>query len=284
MGFPSIIENICNKVLIDTELLWFQEKLEKLKTNHLPKDLYLAFGLVHRKINKNIAVLDSSDLTSLKEVFPEFGEMTWSSDQICRLAFMLTVPKKENKKLFVNMLNAGDVNEQIALYKAIYFLENANDFILEVVNGIRTNITSVFDSIALENPFPTQNFTEEAWNQMVLKAIFMDRPIFKIPGLEERKNENLANTLQDYAHERWAAGRSVTPELWRLTSGFVDEKLLSDLQRVISNDISLAKEVAIKVINESSFQPARDWLSKQNLQPSSKSWAELGTLSLQTKE
>jgi hypothetical protein len=40
--------------------------------------------------------------------------------------------------------------------------------------------------------------------------------------------------LCDYAHERWAAHRPVSPELWRCVGGFADGPMLADLERVIA--------------------------------------------------
>ena len=76
------------------------------------------------------------------------------------------------------------------------------------------------------NPYPAENLNEAAWNQMVLKAFFTEKPIDQIIGLDERANERLARTLSDYAHERWAAHRSVNPLLWRCVAPFINEQML----------------------------------------------------------
>ena len=41
--------------------------------------------------------------------------------------------------------------------------------------------------------------------------------------------------LGDYAHERWAAGRPVSPELWRCVGPFASGALLDDLARVLDS-------------------------------------------------
>jgi hypothetical protein len=122
-----------------------------------------------------------------------------------------------------------------------------------VQEGIRTNMVAVFDAIALGNPFGSKYLPVDAWNQMVLKAIFMGRPLYKIIDLDSRKNEKLALIAHDYIHERWSAGRVVTPEIWRLVVGFVTPEIAQDLVSAVHNGDELTKRAAFKTIKKSSF-------------------------------
>jgi hypothetical protein len=70
---------------------------------------------------------------------------------------------------------------------------------------------------------------------MVLKALFVGSPLHLIQGLDSRANYELARMLIDYAHERWAASRSVPAELWRLVGRFADIATLADLQRSLND-------------------------------------------------
>ena len=81
----------------------------------------------------------------------------------------------------------------------------------------------VFEAVAHANPYPAEQFSETQWNQMVLKALFVGSTLAPIQGLDERRNADLAGMLIDYAHERWAAGRPVSPELWRCVGPFAGE-------------------------------------------------------------
>ncbi len=59
-------------------------------------------------------------------------------------------------------------------------------------------------------------------------------PLYLIQGIDERANPELARMLVDYAHERWAAGRDVSPELWRCVGRFANSEMLADLERVLT--------------------------------------------------
>ena len=101
--------------------------------------------------------------------------------------------------------------------------------------GLRTSMRAVFEAIAHRSPFPKENFSEDRWNHMVLKALFIGSTLAPIQGLDERANPTLARILSDYAHERWAAGRPVTPELWRCLGPFAEGILLDDLEKLAAS-------------------------------------------------
>ena len=95
------------------------------------------------------------------------------------------------------LISVADTREQVTIYKSIPYLANASHFASIVVNGIRTNIIDVFDAIALNNPYPASNFSQDEWNQMVLKAIFMERPIYQIKYVDQRKISNPVRLVYD---------------------------------------------------------------------------------------
>jgi len=110
----------------------------------------------------------------------------------------------------------------------------------------------------------------------VLKAIFMERPIHRIVGLDDRKNQKLAAILYDFVHERWSANRAVTPELWRLMPGFLNAEIFADLKTVIDSGTTLAQSAAIKALAESNYAPAKSYLVDANLSVTTLSWDEIG--------
>jgi len=272
----ELFELKCKNVLSEKEKNWFEGKLEKLKSDPSERNFFLTFGLVNRFIDKAEITFSEDELSNIGKVHPAFGELVWTKDQLCRLVLMMSLPKKSNFEAIEKLFNSADVNELVILYRGLAFLKNAKDFTLRNAEGIRTNMESVFDAIALHNPFPATYFDEGAWNQMVLKATFMQRPLFKIVNLGQRVNLNLAKIAQDFAHERWSAGRVVTPELWQLTSPFLDESLLDDLKKVFETDTELAKVAAQKVIAESNYEPAKTWLASQKFSPQPMTWEKIG--------
>ncbi|BFO68460.1 hypothetical protein KCF3NO3_44430 [Chryseobacterium sp. KCF3-3] len=177
---------------------------------------------------------------------------------------MAHIPEDQNVTIIKKLTQSADINELICIYKGIFFLENAFEFVPLVEEGIRTNITSIFDSIALLNPFAAKYLPLKSWNQLVLKALFMGRPLYQITNLDLRKNEILAFIATDYIHERWSAGRTVSPEIWRLMDGFVNKEITSDLLKVIESGDPLSKHAAIIVLRENASNTCNNILRPIN--------------------
>jgi hypothetical protein len=124
----------------------------------------------------------------------------------------------------------------------------------------------VFESVAHRNPFPRERFDENRWNQMVLKALFVGSTMNPIPGLDERANPTLARILCDYAHERWAAGRAVSPELWRCVGPFAEDAALADLKRVVETGAEPERKAAALALAASAAPEAKDMLAAMDEQ------------------
>lgn len=277
MSYQMLLETTKKYYDATKELPWLQKKIQLLTSDFQERFFFLAFSACPRYVGKETLSLTIQDLTKLEQVYPNFSATTWNKDEIARILLMMALPTNYNQELLNKLFETADYKESISLFKGIFFLPNAASFVPQIRMGLRTNMVGIFDAIALHNPYPTKYLTEDAWNHMVLKAIFMDRPIYKIYQIEKRKNEKLALIMQDYAHERWAAHRKVTPELWRFISGFVDKRFIKDIQKTIHGDDELESLAATKALLESNYTAGKEWLQKNNITTTNlPSWAEIG--------
>lgn len=266
--------SLCLQLLGDKNLEdWLTSKHDQIDS---ARTFFLNFGLIARKIPRVPVVLSSEQMQFFISANPGFQEQVWTKDDLCRLSLLTSIDPAVNKEYISTLLSAADMREQVVIYRSLPFFVNPEDFIALAIDGIRTNMVDVFDSIALDNNFPFLHFPENAWNQMVLKAIFMERPIYRIYGLDKRRNMELAEILHDFVHERWAAKRKVTPELWRLIVGFINPEIFEDLKKVVYDGNSLEREAALKALEETVYQPAQQWLVEENLPGSTMSWEEIG--------
>jgi len=265
------IQAIIQSKLSESELNWFESNIV-FENN---AQFFQTFGLISRKIPPTIPEWTIQEKTLLEELYPGFTQSNWDLQQLCRSLLMTHLSLHKNIEIVKNLAEMAAIKELICLYKGLYFLNNAQDFVLLVQEGIRTNMVAVFDAIALGNPFAAKYLPIDAWNQLVLKAVFMGRPLYQIIDLDLRKNEKLALIVHDYIHERWSAGRLVSPEIWRLVAGYVNQEIAVDLVNAIHTGDILTKQAAIKVLKESSFYNENE-IPNEALLESIATWDEIG--------
>lgn len=265
------IQTIIQSKLSASELNWFKNNIVFEKN----AQFFQTFGLISRNIPSTILQLTTEEKALLEELYPGFTPSNWDLQQLCRSLLMTHLPLDQNVEIVKNLAEMAAIKELVCLYKGLYFLKNAPDFVLLVQEGIRTNMVAVFDAIALENPFASKYLPVDAWNQLVLKAVFMGRPLYQIIDLEARKNEKLALIVHDFIHERWSAGRLVTPEIWRLVAGYVNPEIAADLVNAIQTGDTLTEQAAIKALKESSFYNENK-MPNHVLSDSTMDWNEIG--------
>lgn len=215
----------------EAELNWLDE--QKTLTG---KALALAFVKVPRFISKKI--IESGDF---------FG---WPLDQLVRVDLLINLDEANLSILF----ETAEMQEAVALTKALPFMLNPSSLLLRATDAVRSNMGPVFDAIAFGNTYPKDFFNEAAWNQLVLKCIFNNKAIHKIIGLDERANQALADTLSDFAHERWSAGRRVPSRVWRLVPRFMNESLRSDIEKLALSE-NPRDVIAASLINQEVQNP-----------------------------
>ncbi len=188
---------------------------------------FTSFSAVPRDTGKADLELTDEELIKAEELAPGWKPVRWTLDQAARTLIVLALPR-ENLDAFASTLNtlwdAADMGEQIALYAMLPLLPDPGRFESRAAEGLRTNIAPVFEAVAHYSPFPRKFFGEERWNQMILKALFIESSLEPVHGLDERNNPRLAEMLVDYANERIAAGRSVSEELLRLLEAYPDAR------------------------------------------------------------
>ncbi|MBA4853399.1 EboA domain-containing protein [Emticicia sp. BO119] len=252
MNYSSLLHDKILCQASSKEISWIETK-----ANENLLSLQTAFVAAQRFIRKDI-VQSVSPVNSVS-----FNN--WTLDRLVRVYF-LTKLDSSDKDSYINaidtLFDTAENNEAVALISALPFLAYPENWMLRATNAVRSNVGPVFDAIAFENPFPKKHFSEPAWNQLVLKCIFNDKPINKIEGISERANQELADSISYLAHERWSARRNIPTQAWRLVSSFVNKEILKDIQYLFSSESESEKIAAALVCYESNFQKAKEELNR----------------------
>ena len=232
--YRELVRSWLGRQLPPAALAWLDGAIGKVATGAADRDVYLAVSLVSRKIGKSDLALTEADRANAEAARPGWRPDDWSADQAARLLLVLAIGDAERMASLVDQLcTTADVAELITFYRGLPLYPEPERYSARAREGARSNMKAVFNAVAHRNPYPRENFDEAAWNQMVLKALFIGSPLWPIQGLDERSNPALAQMLCNYAHERWAAHRSVSPELWRCVGRHADAEAVKDLERVL---------------------------------------------------
>lgn len=241
----------------------------------------IAFVAMPRKTGKSPLHLTQQEEAALRNLRSDLSIAGWTVDRLSRVWLLMQLNPADKEKyigVIENLYLNAEMGELVALYSSLPLLAYPESWRKRCAEGIRSNIGQVLEAIICNNPYPSEYLDEAAWNQLVLKAIFTEKPVLGITGLTKRANRNLAHALSDYAHERWAAHRPVNPLLWICVSPFISEDNFSDIQRVFISDDPLERYAAALACYESPYEPARRLMEqnpelKSNIEKGKISWA-----------
>lgn len=217
---------------------WLKTQQQKIAADASTRVLFSSFSAVPRHVSKHSLQLDQAQTAAAQTLRPGWLPEFWTVDQTARSLLILSFPAQDGQKYFntlEQLFVTADVGELVALYQTLPLLPYPEQYRLRGAEGIRSNMTVVFNAVALRNPYPSEYFDDLAWNQMVLKSLFVGSPLHLIQGLESRANPKLSQMLIDYAHERWAASREISPELWRAMGKFCPPESVEDLERSLAH-------------------------------------------------
>lgn len=244
---------------------WIQEKAQNVANQPEDWELYTSFSAVPQHTGKSVLEFSKEEMNRAESLRKNWRPVEWAADQLGRVYLLLSFAEngkteflEKIEKIFVT----SDLSEAVALYKGLALYPYPEEFTNRAAEGVRSNMTTVFNAVAHYNPYPSEYLEKEAWNQIVLKALFVESALYKIVGLDDRANKTLAQMLVEYAHERWSAGREVSPELWRPVGPFLDDEYLDDIKKVINHPDTIQKQSAILALMNSDYSKKDELLDE----------------------
>jgi predicted nucleic acid-binding protein len=237
-GFLDFAETCVTRVCATDGAVWFRRAIGDVGTEADEGRVAATIAIAPRRLGKAELVMTDDELARIDALRPGLDLTGWSMDQLARVAIMLAAYGSEGAR-FAQALDAfcttADISELIALYRGFPLYPAPLLLERRAREAVRSGVKPVFEAIAQRNPYPAEVFDEAAWNQMILKALFIESSLWPIVRLDERANPRLARMLVDYARERWAAHRPVSPELWRCVALHADEDEIEAMARAIAS-------------------------------------------------
>ncbi len=254
---------IINHHLIKENSQWLSSKIDVIVRGKSARELYLCYSILGAKINtEKTDFLNIIKDDSLKAYLETKKANLLEVSRIYLLIAVLEADEDFFVEKVKNIIQVADTGEIETFLKFLILLPNPENYKFAAVEALRTNISNVFDAITLNNPYPAKYFNTQQWNQMYLKAAFMERNLLDILGVEERANKDLTRIISDYAHERWAASRTIDPFFWRPVSKFIEGVLLDDMKHLFQSDNLAENRAAALCCALSDKKEAKDLLEQ----------------------
>src|SRR4051812_29392025 len=215
------LESVLTTRLSEDAASWFREALKKVRSKGEATDAFLILwsGAGRRLGQARLEAPTAEELDPKKVAFFPLG---WGADEFGRVLLLQTAMAarlpEAHATLVTELFETGDLRERQAVLRALPHLPAPERFIAVGVEAVRNNAVSVIEAIACENPFPARHFSEEAFNQLILKCLFCDISLRRVVDLGKRVTPELRRMVDGYAKERRAAGRPV-PEDTALVLG-----------------------------------------------------------------
>ncbi|MFP5405942.1 MAG: EboA domain-containing protein, partial [Gammaproteobacteria bacterium] len=149
---------------------WLEEALESLRRSPSDRTLFLALGLVPRRVGKDDLALSPADLQAASAARAGWNPGGWSTDQAARLLLLLSDSADDSGRFaqrLEQLFRTADVGEAITLYRGLPLYPAPELHLARAREGVRTNMKAVFEAVAHDNPYPCEQFGEDAWNQMI---------------------------------------------------------------------------------------------------------------------
>jgi len=160
----------------------------------------------------------------------------WSPGDTGRIILLLdAVQRGGGSELIMAVYRAGDESERTSITRALSLLGNGAELKPLAFQSGRTNSSVMYAALALDNPFPSAHYTDQEFNQLVLKSLFIGLPLEPVVGLAARANADLSRMCENYFDERTAADREVPSDIWLALAPHASERGLHLLREHLKN-------------------------------------------------
>ena len=199
-------------------LAWFDAELRGLQAKPEQARWFKALGMAPRKLGKADLQPSQAELLAAQALRAGLDPTEWSVDQTARMAFTLAFYQGDETSFvqqIAMLVDTSEINELLAIFRGFALFPHPEALEPKAREAIRSAMRPVYEAMSHRNPYPLESFDEPAWNQMIVKAFFLDSSIWQIQGVDQRYNADLSVILISLVQERWAAGRFIAPEIWR---------------------------------------------------------------------
>jgi len=204
-------------------------------------------SLASRFMPRGALAPEADERTRAETVLAGWNTERWTVLEAARVALVLArsdLAETAAEEALEEAFRYADGGELCALYRSLALLPDPERFLWRAAEGCRTNIRPVFEADTCDTPYPFLYFDDVAWNQLCIKAVFIDAPLWRVFGLDRRLSPELARMALDLADERRSAGRDVQHELWLCLGPHGGERGLASIERELESESRVGRRAA----------------------------------------
>lgn len=205
------------------------------------------FSMQSRSAGRGRLEPSEAERDAARAALPGWDPELWTKLEAVRVRLILSRPDLADdggRQAVLELFRFADEGELCALYRSLAFLPDGARYAWQAAEGCRTNMLDVFTAVACDTPYPRARFDDVAWRQMVIKALFVGAPAWRIVGLDERLDAELARMALDLVEERRSAGREIQHELWLCLGTFGGARALAALESELASQNTRGRRAA----------------------------------------
>jgi hypothetical protein len=209
-AFADLLRAPLSRALAPGAIEWLSAEIDRQRGAPDERRLAIALGLASRKIGRLELSLTADEAATARRLRAGWQPELWAADEAARVLILMASHGGDDQAFAARvdrLCTTAEVTEYIAYLKGFAVFPAAKLLYRRAREGVRSAITPVFAAIVCHNPYPFDHFDDDAWNQMVVKAVFSGTPIETIFGLHKRRNPEVVQMLKDLIAERRAASR-----------------------------------------------------------------------------
>jgi hypothetical protein len=204
--------------LLGDSRAWYDKALADVRDGGPAGQAFaVAWSGCGRRLGKAPLMLAAADRERLRGTGVPFVPAGWATDEAGRALLLLAALEdrraEPSAELVAELFARSEMREQQAVLRVLAYLPDPAQHVPLAADAVRSNVLSVLEALACDNPFPARHMPDPAFNQMIMKAIFNGLPLRRIEGLSERNNPELRRMVSAFASERRAAGRPVPADV-----------------------------------------------------------------------
>ena len=169
----------------------------------------------------------------------------WTIDDAARTLLLAALGDAAEQEL-ADLYRYGDAAERRGLLRALPYLPVGDRARWLVDDAMRTNDIRLV--AAALGPYATAHLDDAAYDQAVLKCVFVGVPITPLDGLPERATPETARMLAAFVHERVAAGRDIPAEVWAIIDRHPPRAELAAIEAERDSEFPDRREAAEKAL------------------------------------